>query len=575
MPTLTQRLVKGSVLTWEELDQNLTVIRDYYNAMANLIATCLNDDGTIKNDAVLEPSIKSRSVSQRALSLTALPFFADTGSTDAFHITPDPASTAYEHGMVFWVRAARTNTGPCTLKVNDLEAVPIYKLGNTELEAGDIRAAGVFLVAYFNSVFHLVSGAGAVTSGSSGSSGTNFTGLTKYDSGETELIAVSTPTTYTHGLGVIPSWVVIRLVCTNADGAYSAGDRLPLETITDGAGLPAFIVQIGMLDITLTRTATAISLHDPAAYELTDASWAIRVEASTTYNEATNLFPALTVAVHKPEGAFSYASKLFFQQWGTAQAKSTMTLLDLATNRLRPLDAASDGSNPRYINAAPFRFADGNDYVLFTSNTGLFSLALEDPGTAWRAEEICPASTYAAYKPVWLVGTNEVYCVYSQQGTALVSSIPCVRITPSASAAYGTPFNLCATEILGREEFIKWYAGTGSGAKVMLFQYNPVKGRIYVVTDEVFGLHIFELVGTKDFKVWWDQGVVTRAGNLKYLKTLALGGDGAAWADSQTEHICVEFDLGTGQEIAVAWSRPGTATKAGSVTRVPWREVPD
>ena len=72
----------------------------------------------------------------------------DSGSTDTYAITLDPAPDSYEVGESYLFRANTANTGAATLNVNTLGAVTIYKQADNTLASNDILAQQMVLVSY-------------------------------------------------------------------------------------------------------------------------------------------------------------------------------------------------------------------------------------------------------------------------------------------------------------------------------------------------------------------------------------------------------------------------------------------
>lgn len=73
----------------------------------------------------------------------------DTGTANAYVITPAPAITAYTTGQIFSFKAVNANTTTSTLNVNGLGVKTINKgSGATALASGDIAAGMVVLVEY-------------------------------------------------------------------------------------------------------------------------------------------------------------------------------------------------------------------------------------------------------------------------------------------------------------------------------------------------------------------------------------------------------------------------------------------
>ena len=586
LPTPTTRTVKGSALTWSELDKNFTDLKTYIDTVLALFDT----DGTLMANAVdVSAVLKDRVVSSAKLALDGLPFFADTGTTNALAIAPSPVSSAYADGQVFFIWVGYTNTGATTLAVNALAATPILKAGGEALDAGDIEANSVICVVYKTyggvAAFRLMAGSGA-SGGSSSGTAQNWTGLSQYESEDTALPGAGLTATFAHALGQVPSILKVWLTCAVADGTYSVGDCIAVQDIVDDTtGAPAFEVEVTTSAVVVTQIST--DLQTPNA-SLTEASWKLRVHAAITYSEATPTFPALEYTIARPQGAICYGSNLFVHQYGRHQTKSILARINTSTNQLYPLEDPAVASDITNGNMAMFRRASLTDVAIVTctdsSGPAIYQFPLQDPSpTTWRPELVSLGGLALAgayrYKPVWLVESlgsiTELYCAASSYYAGrTVSSIPLRQITTaSEDLTYGTNLNLTHANVGNRTEFMRWYTGTGNAALVIFFAYNPVKGRIYVMTTEVFGVHVFQIAGTTDFKSWWDQVEATRATNLSYVKTLGLPGTGADFGDVGECHIALEFDLGTGTEKSLTFCRPGSSNNwAGTVTRVPWRE---
>ena len=91
-------------------------------------------------------------------------FDVDTGIADAYDITLSPAVTSYVEGSLFIFKTANVNTGPSTLSVNGLAALPIIRRDTGPLVAGDIPAGSINLVIYDESNggrFQLIGGIGS------------------------------------------------------------------------------------------------------------------------------------------------------------------------------------------------------------------------------------------------------------------------------------------------------------------------------------------------------------------------------------------------------------------------------
>jgi hypothetical protein len=89
---------------------------------------------------------------------------ADTGSANAYAITPVPAITAYVIGQIFSFIALHANTGTSTLNVNALGAITIKKTGGSgNLAANDILVGQAVVVEYDGTNFQMQSQVGNVS----------------------------------------------------------------------------------------------------------------------------------------------------------------------------------------------------------------------------------------------------------------------------------------------------------------------------------------------------------------------------------------------------------------------------
>lgn len=80
----------------------------------------------------------------------------DTGSANAYVITPSPPITAYAAYQQFSFKAINANTAASTLNVSGLGTQSIKKNGTTALVAGDIPAGSLVLVEYDGTNFQLL-----------------------------------------------------------------------------------------------------------------------------------------------------------------------------------------------------------------------------------------------------------------------------------------------------------------------------------------------------------------------------------------------------------------------------------
>lgn len=145
---LVKRLPLNRKLTPAEMDLNFTDIEGAVNAVHSAISVALNPDGTLKNNSVSTAAIQDRAVTLAKLAFLSNFYAVDTGGVNALSITfaPLPLS-AYGAGLVFYVKAANTSTGPTTLNVDSNGARVVKKWGSggiSDLTQGDIESGGVY-----------------------------------------------------------------------------------------------------------------------------------------------------------------------------------------------------------------------------------------------------------------------------------------------------------------------------------------------------------------------------------------------------------------------------------------------
>jgi len=93
----------------------------------------------------------------------AFTYVADSGSANAYVVTPSPAVTSYVGGLGLEVKIANTNTGASTINVSSLGTKNIKKYQNGSLVnpgAGDLTAGNICPIIYDGTQFLLVGGGG-------------------------------------------------------------------------------------------------------------------------------------------------------------------------------------------------------------------------------------------------------------------------------------------------------------------------------------------------------------------------------------------------------------------------------
>lgn len=392
--------------------------------------------------------------------------------------------------------------------------------------------------------------------------------------------------TFTHGLDSTPD-VTTTLICITADLIYAIGQEIPLNCFVDGSGEPAFVVSVSPSTIIVDRNSATISI--PVIGTITESSWRLKVRGEIKTNTAGALFPAASIAVHYPQGAFAHASDLFAVSWGVLN-KSQFMRISMANGGVRRLSNPASGSDPGACNFACFARSDLSNDAIFTSSTGIYRLQLLE-AAIWQPVQLSSvASAWQSWKPVQLLesggGITKVYIMPSgYSAAASVTVCPLKDVSMSSGVAVdvgGGAFDWSNATIkdpdgitAGNSEF-RLYHPNAANNKILMLQYNRIKKRIYLVTNEVALIHIFELINTSGYTdpssivEWWQDA--SRYQRLKYSKSVVIGGDGAPFGDVSRESICIDFDLVTGAERAIVFNRVGNTITSGSVTRAPWRE---
>lgn len=104
------------------------------------------------NDSARELMAQVRRYAQQSVSAMFAP---DAGSANAYVINPSIAPAGYISGQVFRFKAGAANTGSASLNVSSLGAITIYKITNTALSSGDIKAGQMISVVYDGSAFQM------------------------------------------------------------------------------------------------------------------------------------------------------------------------------------------------------------------------------------------------------------------------------------------------------------------------------------------------------------------------------------------------------------------------------------
>lgn len=191
-------------------------------------------------------------------------FVEDVGTVaNQLIVLPDPAVERYEDGLALLVAARNTITGPSTLRVNNLAAVPILRQNKHQLVDSEIVANGVYLVVYYDGAFQLVGlidpGSGYVVT----QAGLNHYGVDT--STEANLVTVTVPNMNTYAPGTV---LQVKINNANTDAVQVRANGLPPRPLVKGAGdaLDHYDIRVGVV-AWMIDDGTAFQLLNPLSLD--------------------------------------------------------------------------------------------------------------------------------------------------------------------------------------------------------------------------------------------------------------------------------------------------------------------
>lgn len=84
-----------------------------------------------------------------------IPYAVATGSANSYAVTITPAPPSYVEGMAIAVKIPVDNTGPSSINVNGMGAVPIKKPNGNDVSAGNLKAGSIYTLRYNGTNFIL------------------------------------------------------------------------------------------------------------------------------------------------------------------------------------------------------------------------------------------------------------------------------------------------------------------------------------------------------------------------------------------------------------------------------------
>lgn len=617
--------------------------------------------------------------------LTAAGAFQSAATTIQLTGTPNAPVTAsvvqsapvsaYKNSQIFFVWTTRVNTGPSTLNVNNLGAIPIQFYGQ-QLQGAQIGAPGVFAVVYMNGAFSIFVGAQPPSSSSGNGTiitTTGFNGVNQFTSPATALATSGFPNailTMAHGLGSVPTQFQAVLQCLAVDSGFAQGQEVTIGEFSNNGAGPAFAWSFDSTNIYVVQLSAAYVVNPStgALVAITPANWSLVVAVSTQVNySGQSVFPALNYEIANPHGAFCYGTSMitFNKDTNGNAGKMYINLVNILNNEVTPINQSA--VNLANVNGAVFSgafFGLSLPQFVFETSAGLYRLPVTNPGTniistnqaynssgqatvtlvaatayvwtpgpndvsltvggttylassatngtiafnsgvnttgtltgapntvitgtiytntdtsSWAPVQLFTSLQNTTYKPVWVGGSGgQIYLVNGSFGGGTVSSLSCQQVSSGGAKVNGTwannnasVLNLTNSNIVNASNFGIWYP-SNTGAPLILFQYNPISQRIYVITTEMSMIHIFELTTvSNDFSAWWNTASPAREQALTYVKTLMLAGMGRNVSTGGQCHYTVDYDPVSGKERAMVFTRDGGNQNIGSITRISWTE---
>ena len=602
---LTLRGDVGRELTHAEGDANLKTLRDFSNMMAQWVEGGLDDEGTFKDGAVREArQIANRIITADHLDLSALNFYEDAGDEDNIYLIKlgGPGSSELRlaelpsitsgKSILIWMYSKRANTGPSYLKIEKSDNVfhdniLIKKRNNSGLLPNDIQADELVCLVYepTSSTFRLIGGAGSSTGTASATGDINFTGLTEYSSPQGTELTGSGTHSFFHYLAGTPSHIQAYLECSADDAGYEIGDRIPVEQFFDG-NLRSFSVQWNSTSIVveeLSNIPNIIHRTDGTLDAIVLDNWMLYVKAWVNKSVATITFPDLQFGFGGI--AFGYNEKFYGWNWNHDGNIERFYGVDLKTRNVSriKLDLATgvnmDAVRRYHQSGTVWRKADGTDWLLVNDHIGWYQVLLTSP---WTTKLVGTGANWN-YRPVWLdeggVGQTANPDTFALEGGywgSRVSRIEMRRMAYNGSIYQGTQFgtqlDLQDSNITNVSAFTDV---VGANPYVMQVQYNPhnSKRRLYVWERNTFSISIFNIIDytSPDITQWWV--AAGRYGTMTYEKSIILPPVPMLGSPQVHNKFSVEWNLDTGQEIAIWTSREThSGSNSGHVTRTPWVE---
>lgn len=203
---------------------------------------------------------------------------ADTGSADAYAVSPVPALSAYALGQVFTLKPANANTGACTLSVCGMTAKNIKLQDASDPAAAALLAGGVYFLFYDGTNMVLLNPSSAGASGGgltlSAAQGLSVTNNASTPNTKIDIAADTVMTANATGAGKLDTAASLTLDATTTGangldtGTLAAGTWYYVWLISNGGTLAALL----SLSSSAPALPSGYTYKMLAGYAVTDAS---------------------------------------------------------------------------------------------------------------------------------------------------------------------------------------------------------------------------------------------------------------------------------------------------------------
>lgn len=359
---------------------------------------------------------------------------------------------------------------------------------------------------------------------------------------------------------------------------YAFGDQIPIGQAVDVGDLPAFSVTSSVANIVVTQNTAAVYVPDPSVagttFGIDETKWQVKVVIRQAVSSASMMAPPLTLQVNNPVGGICHGNDLF----ALISGGLCWIRIDLTTG-VAKLTATNAPAHAQP--GIGLFFSNAVNAIIYTCIDGLFWFDVAHPetvlqlGTHGNLTTLSPLELDETPAPTYPTPSAPTLYAVEVYKSEYARSMTMHKLTTHTGVTAGnTTIGTVNFHDDGISNIAAFQALEGSGASnatsslVRYMGYNPVKKRIYLVTEKTGLLHIFKHTAAS-LNAWWASA---NYGQLTYEKAIVLAGIPTNDAQFKNERQSVEFDLITGQEKSVVFGRNFLTTGTGSITRSPWVE---